>query len=162
MLACVPLDDSALLKDVADICGVPEAQLCRVTRLMATAGFLWEPRPGHVAHTPLSAQFVTEPALLDAAMFLSGTAAPAALKMPLATKQFAASGRVDHSAYTAAFDTDVPIAAVFEVQPRLQRQFANYLSCATSDDQTDIRDVLMQVDWAGLGDATVVDVSYPL
>lgn len=159
MLACVPLDDPVAFKDVADICGVPEGQLCRVTRLMATAGFLREARPGHIAHSPLSAQFVTEPGLLDAALFLSGTAAPAALKMPLATRRFPASDRADQCAYAAAFDTDVPLASVFELRPRLQRQFATYLAFVTSDDQAGVRDVLMRVDWASLGSATVVDVS---
>ncbi|KAL2128591.1 hypothetical protein VTI74DRAFT_8958 [Chaetomium olivicolor] len=158
VLACVPLDDSVPFKDVADICGVPEAQLCRVTRLMATAGFLQEPRPGHIAHSALSAQFVTEPALLDAALFLSEIAAPAALKMPLATKKFGASDRPDQSAYALAFDTDVPLSSVFQLRPRLQRQFATYLSFVTSDDQANIRDVLMRIDWASLGNATVVDV----
>ncbi len=159
VLACIPLDDTVAFRDVADICGVPENQLCRVTRLMATAGFLREPRAGHVGHSPLSAQFVTEPALLDAAMFLAGTAAPAALKMPLATKRFATSDRADQTAYAAAFDTTVPLASVFELQPRLQRQFETFLSFVTSDDVTGVRDVVMRVDWASLGNATVVDVS---
>ena len=162
VLACVPLDDTVAFRDVADICGVPEDQLCRVTRLMATAGFLREPRAGHVGHSPLSAQFVTEPALLDAAMFLAGTAAPAALKMPLATRRFATSDRADQSAYAAAFDTTVPLASVFELQPRLQRQFDTFLSFVTSDDAAGVRDVVMRVDWASLGNATVVDVSTPL
>ncbi len=162
VLACIPLDDAVAFRDVADICGVPENQLCRVTRLMATAGFLREPRAGHVGHSPLSAQFVTEPALLDAAMFLAGTAAPAALKMPLATKRFATSDRADQSAYAAAFDTTVPLASVFELQPRLQRQFDTFLSFVTSDDVAGVRDVVMRVDWASLGNATVVDVSTPL
>ncbi|KAK4234866.1 hypothetical protein C8A03DRAFT_46877 [Achaetomium macrosporum] len=158
VLACVPLDDSVPFRDVADICGVPESQLRRVTRLMATAGFLQEPRPGHMAHSPLSAQFVTEPALLDAALFLAETVAPAALKMPLSTKQFAGSDRADQSAYTLAFDTEIPLASVFELRPRLQRQFNTYLSFVTNDDHASVRDVLVRVDWASLGNATVVDV----
>jgi hypothetical protein len=159
VLACVPLDESVPFKDVSDLCGIPEAQLCRVTRLMATSGFFHEPRLGHIAHSPLSAQFVTNPALLDAVMFLSETAAPTALKMPLATKQFVTSRPADQSAYAAAVDTGNPLASEFELRPRLQRQYDNYLSCITGDDQTGIRDVLMKVDWGSLGDATVVDVS---
>ncbi|KAK3302938.1 uncharacterized protein B0T15DRAFT_486492 [Chaetomium strumarium] len=160
VLACVPLDDSVPFKDVADICGVPESQLCRVTRLMATAGFLREPCPGHIAHSPLSAQFVTEPAVLDAALFLSETAAPAALKMPLATKQFAGSesDRADQSAYAAAFGTDIPFASLFELRPRLQRQFNTYLTFVANDDEASAQEVLMRVDWASLGSITVVDV----
>jgi hypothetical protein len=46
------------------------------------------------------------------------------------------------------------------LRPRLQRQFDNYLSCIAGDDRTGIRDVLMQVDWGSLGDATVVDVRH--
>lgn len=158
VLACIPLDDAVPFKDVADICGVPEGQLFRVSRLMITSGFLQEPQQGHVAHSPLSAQFVTEPALLDAVMFLSGTAAPASLKMATATRQYGASDRTDQSAYTVAFDTGVPIASVFELQPRLQRQFGTYLESVTNGDQAGTRDVLMRVDWGSLGNATVVDV----
>ncbi|KAK4175376.1 hypothetical protein QBC36DRAFT_190046 [Triangularia setosa] len=160
VLACIPLDDAVPFKDVADICGVPEGQLCRVSRLMITSGFLQEPQQGHVGHSSLSAQFVTEPALLDAVMFLSGTAAPASLKMPTATKQYGASDRTDQSAYTVAFDTGIPLASVFELQPRLQRQFGTYLEFVTNGDQAGIRDVLMRVDWGSLGNATVVDVKY--
>lgn len=158
VLACIPLDDAVPFKDVADICGVPECQLFRVSRLMITSGFLQEPQQGHVAHSPLSAQFVTEPALLDAVMFLSGTAAPASLKMATATRQYGASDRTDQSAYTVAFDTGVPLASVFELQPRLQRQFGTYLESVTNGDQAGTRDVLMRVDWGSLGNATVVDV----
>ncbi|KAK4646100.1 hypothetical protein QC761_207350 [Podospora bellae-mahoneyi] len=125
---------------------------------MITSGFLQEPQQGHVAHSPLSAQFVTEPALLDAVMFLSGTAAPASLKMATATRQYGASDRTDQSAYTVAFDTGVPLASVFELQPRLQRQFGTYLESVTNGDQAGTRDVLMRVDWGSLGNATVVDV----
>ncbi|KAK4679809.1 hypothetical protein QC764_207350 [Podospora pseudoanserina] len=160
VLACIPLDDAVPFKDVADICGVPEGQLFRVSRLMITSGFLQEPQQGHVAHSPLSAQFVTEPALLDAVMFLSGTAAPASLKMANATRQYGASDRSDQSAYTVAFDTGVPIASVFELQPRLQRQFGTYLESVTNGDQAGTRDVLMRVDWGSLGNATVVDRNY--
>ena len=128
---------------------------------MATAGFLHEPRPGQVAHSPLSAQFVTRPALLDAAVFMSDTAASAALKMSSATKQFAGSDRPDRSAFNVAFDTSITFAGCFEQRPKLQRQFAAYLSCSTSDEDAGVLDVLMRLDWRSLGNATVVDVSPP-
>ncbi|ROV99515.1 hypothetical protein VMCG_06382 [Cytospora schulzeri] len=65
--------------DLADLVNVPATQLQRVVRLI-TAGFLQEPHPGsgEVAHTELSASFVTHFPNLEAAMFLGGTAAPAA------------------------------------------------------------------------------------
>jgi hypothetical protein len=160
VLACIPLDGSVPFKDVADISGVPEAQLCRVARMMATAGFLQEPRPGQVAHSPMSAQFVTHPALLDAAMFMSETVAPAALKMSTATKEFAGSDRPDQSAYNVAFERSITLAGCFEQRPKLQRQFAAYLSYGTGDEDAGVQDVLMRLDWRSLGNATIVDVSW--
>jgi hypothetical protein len=161
VLACIPLDGSVPFKDVADISGVPESQLCRVARMMATAGFLHEPRPGQVAHSPLSAQFVTQPALLDAAVFMSETAAPAALKMSSATKQFAGSERPDRSAFNVAFDTSITFAGCVEQRPKLQRQFAASLSYSANNEDAAVQDVLMRLDWRSLGNATVVDVSLP-
>jgi len=145
--------------DVAGISGVPEAQLCRVVSMLATAGFFYEPRPGYVAHSPLSAPFVTQPALQDAAMFLSETAAPAALKMAAATRQSAGPDRPEQSAYMAALNGSTPISSVLELQPKLQRQFKTYLTYVTVDDEVGIRDVLMHFDWQALGTATVVEVS---
>jgi hypothetical protein len=129
--------------------------------MMATAGFLHEPRPGQVAHSPLSAQFVTNPALLDAAVFMSETAAPAALKMSSATKQFAGSERPDRSAFNVAFDTSITFAGCFEQRPKLQRQFTASLSYGANDEDAAVQDVLMRLDWRSLGNATVVDVSLP-
>ncbi len=160
MLACIPLDSSVPFKDVADISGLPEAQLCRVTRMMATAGFLHEPRPGQVAHTPLSAQFVTQPALLDAAMFMSEIGAPAALKMSLATKKFRGSDRPHRSAFNVAFDTSVTFTGYCEQRPKLQRQLAACQPYSTSDEDAGVLDILMRLDWRSLGNATVVEVSF--
>ena len=87
VLACIPLSGSIPFKEVADLAGVPETQLCRIVRMTATAGFLYKPWPGHVAHTALSATFVTNLAFLDATMFLAETAAPTAMHMAMATQR---------------------------------------------------------------------------
>lgn len=147
--------------DVAEISGVPESQLRRVARLMATVGFLNESRPGQISHSPLSSQFVTQPALLDAAIFLAGTVAPAALKMPEATRQFGTSERAGDSAYAAVLNSKVPISSIFQQQPKLQRQFSTYLTHGLGDSEIAVQDVLMNMEWLTLGNATVVDVSYP-
>ncbi|KAK9781104.1 hypothetical protein SCAR479_04925 [Seiridium cardinale] len=158
VLACIPLDISVPFADVAEISGVPESQLRRVARLMATVGFLEEPQLGQIGHSLLSAQFVTQPALLDAAIFLSGTVAPAALKMPEATRQFGASNRPDDSAYAAVLNSKVPVSSIFQLQPKLQRQFSTYLAHGLGDSEAAVLDVLMNMDWLALGNATVVDV----
>ncbi|KKA18013.1 Uncharacterized protein T310_8038 [Rasamsonia emersonii CBS 393.64] len=111
--ACVPLDGSALMKDVSDLIGVPETQLCRIIRMATTAGFLQEPQPGYIAHSALSASFVTKPSYLDAAMFLAGTAVPAALEMAAATKQRSGSSEranvvSNNSAFSSSGETQLP------------------------------------------------------
>nr|UWK20069.1 hypothetical protein TBALE_g4 [Trichoderma balearicum] len=123
--ACIPLDGSALMKDVSDLIGVSETQLGRIIRVASLGGFLQEPTPGHVAHSPLSAAFVAKPSYLDAAMFLAGTAAPAAWKMAAVTKQARDSpeqAQRDVVLHKRFFE-DVEEAEL----PRLQRQWQAYL-----------------------------------
>lgn len=143
-------------EEVADISNVPVDQLQRVARLMITAGFLCETTNGQVAHTPLSASFVMEPALLDAAMFLAKTAVPAALKMPLTVQQGVVS---DIPQQWAAHATTVSGERFDASQPRAQRQFGAYFAHGVLDEASAVVDVLKLVDWKGLGSATIVDVS---
>lgn len=161
MLACIPLSGTVPFKDVVDLTGVPETQLCRVVRMTVTAGFLREPEPGHVAHSALSAPFVTTPSFLDAAMFLSETAAPAALQMAVATQRFGHSQRPNESAYNVAFNTSVPFASARAQRPKLQRQWPAYLRYGMDDVDASVTDILTRLDWLSLGNASVVEVSSP-
>lgn len=159
MLACIPLSGSVPLADVADLADVPKTQLCRVVRMTATAGFLCEPRSDYVAHSALSAPFVTRPSFLDAAMFLSETAAPAALQMAVATQRFGDSQRPDESAYNVTFNTSATFVSACAQRPKLQRQWPAYLRYATGDVDASVTDILTCFDWLSLGNASVVDVS---
>ncbi|KAL8747707.1 MAG: hypothetical protein Q9190_000448 [Brigantiaea leucoxantha] len=156
--ACIPFSGTVAFKDVADLAGVPETQLCRVVRMTATAGFLREPDPGHVAHSALSASFVTKRSFLDAAMFLAKTAAPTALQMSVASRRFGNSRQPNESAYNVAFDTSVTFASVYERQPKLQRQWPAFLRHSTDDVDASVTDILTRLDWLTLGEASVVEV----
>ncbi|PYH86369.1 hypothetical protein BO82DRAFT_300183 [Aspergillus uvarum CBS 121591] len=125
--ACIPLEGTALIKDVSNLIGVPESQLNRVIKMATTGGFLQEPQPGLVSHSEISAAFVTKPSYLDAAMFLAETAAPAALTKATSIKQDSASDeRKDGIPCLSAF------ATASEAQlPRLQRQWQAYLRHGT-------------------------------
>ena len=149
-----------LFEDLADLAGVPEGQLRRVVQMAATAGFLHEPQPGHVAHTFLSAQFVSKPALLDAGMFLSETMAPAALQMAGVTRQMKNSQRSPDSAYNVAFDTRTRFVSECEQHPKLQRQWHAYQQYGIGDVDASIKEALRRLDWASLGHAVIVDVSF--
>lgn len=127
--------------------------------MMATAGFLHEPQPGCVEHSALSAPFVTKPSLLDAAMFLSESAAPTALQMAAATQRFGHSQRPDESAYNIASNTSTAFASACEQQSRLKRRWSAYLRYGTGDVDTSVTDILTRLDWLSLGNTSVVEVS---
>ena len=160
MLACIPLQGAVPTKDVAEIIGVPESQLRRIVHLTASAaGFLQEPRPGHIAHSALTAPFVARPSYLDAATFLSDMAAPAALHMTRATQRFGESARESESALNVALNTDSPFAEMCERQSKLQRQWPAYLHHALGGDgEPSAEDVAACFDWRSLGSAAVVEV----
>lgn len=162
VLACVPLAHEVAFKDVADLAGVPVAQLCRVVRMTATAGFLCEPQPGDVAHSRLSAQFVGKPSLLDAVMFISEIAVPAALHMPEATRLYRHSQLAHETARNIASRSSRSFTAACEQEPKLQRQVAAFERLAASNTDDGVTDALSLLDWRRLGKAKVVEVKQPL
>lgn len=166
ILACIPLDTSVPIRDLVDLAGVPEGQLARVIRLTAAVGFLKEPAPHVVAHTPLSAQFVADESLVDAAMFLAQVVAPSALQMPLATQQFGAIPGPGDSAFslraggTAATTTPGSFEEALDRNQKLGRQWRAHLQHSAGlnlDDE--IVDVISQLNWSGLNHACIVEVS---
>ncbi|KAL2850263.1 hypothetical protein BJY01DRAFT_245575 [Aspergillus pseudoustus] len=163
VLACIPLDGSVAFEEVAGISNVPVDQLQRAARLMTTAGFLCEPSKGHIAHTPLSASFVTEPDLLDAALFLAQVAVPAALRMPRSLQHFAPYDRGQPWPALAQTDNRLPLLGenYDQNQPKFQRQFAAYLAHGILDEAGAVDEVLKLLDWEGLDAATIVDVHPP-
>ncbi|CAO2655478.1 Nn.00g105420.m01.CDS01 [Neocucurbitaria sp. VM-36] len=138
ILAFIPQLGSIAFRDIAELADVPEAQLRRIVRMTAAAGFLHELQPGHVEHTALSAPF-----------------APAAMQMVSVTQ------RVRHqqllllqgSAYN-----DLPLASSFQQQATPRRQWPSYLKYALGDQDSSIASILNSFDWANLGEATVVDI----
>lgn len=127
--------------------------------MTATAGVLHEPQPGYVAHTALSAQFVTNLSFLDAAMFLAETAAPTALSMATATQSQGLHEA--NSAYSVAFNSMQPFQTACLERPRLLRQYSAYRRCAGEVDDS-IVGLLGRLNWLSLGNACIVDVNASL
>jgi len=133
--------------------------------MTATAGFLHEPSSAHVAHTALSASFVTRPSHLDALMFIAETAAPAALHMAAATKKFGQSIQPQESPFNVALGTSVSFASICEQNSKPRRQWLAYLRHILGYSDLDVADNLTSFDWfdqGDQGDTTVVEVSMPI
>ncbi|KAF2258319.1 hypothetical protein CC78DRAFT_434280, partial [Lojkania enalia] len=154
ILAFIPHQGSIALEDIAELADVPEGQLRRIVRMTAAAGFLHESQPGHVEHTALSAPFGNTPSYHDALMFLTTTAAPAAMQMVAVTQRLRHQQRLlQGTAYN-----DLPLAASFQQQATLRRQWPSYLKYALGDQDSSIASILNSFDWESIGEATVVDV----
>ena len=163
VLACIPRDTKVLYTDVVEILNIPEgsALLRSTVRMTATVSFLHEPSPGYIAHTPLSAAFVDDPTLVDAVTFLSKSALPAATNMSKTSGSYGDSQV--QAVRGGSFNAKVCTVFSDQVnqQPRLARQTEAFLHHALSDGQAEeaIVDIVMQLDWRCLDDATVVLVS---
>ncbi|KAJ8133159.1 hypothetical protein O1611_g464 [Lasiodiplodia mahajangana] len=166
VLGYIPLTGSALLTDIADLVGVSEVGLSRIVRVVAAAGFLAEPQPGHIAHTALSAPFVKDTAYVDSIAFFANTAAPAASCMTAATVQYQQM-RMYHearpSAYSLASKTSSSFDADCQQRPKLFRRYESYIRCISEanqeiDDEDAVK-LLLQLDWQALSNARVVIVN---
>ncbi|KAM7187814.1 hypothetical protein V8F33_011029 [Rhypophila sp. PSN 637] len=160
--ACIPLNDTVPTKDIADLTGVPETELSRIVRMTSTVGFLAEPQEGYIAHTALSAPYVTELNYLDAATFLAEIAVPASLQMAAATtaqvQKDENTGECSTSAYTLAFNTgNLSFQTACQQRPKIQRQWPAFLRCLGDRDDS-VAEVLSRLDWLSLGSACVVDL----
>ncbi|KAF7593896.1 hypothetical protein BBP40_010598 [Aspergillus hancockii] len=158
VLVCLPLGGSLALEDLAQLAGVPETQLSRVIRLTALGGFLQEPHPGQIMHTPLSTLFVSQRRFRDATMFLAECCTPSALRMASTTRPHAGTSTEVpcESAYSLAFSTSVPFHKACSSTPRLQRQWSAFLQYTGNIDDK-VTEVLTRLDWAHLGDCCIVE-----
>lgn len=161
MLACIPLTGSVQIQDISDVASVPEAQLTRILRMMTLINFLREPQPGYIAHTTLSASFVSRPSHLDAALFLAETAAPTALSMTSTTKLYGQSNSPIECAYSLAFHPAQSFQSSCHESPKLYRQFCAYTRYLDSVDDEAATELLGRLDWLNLGNVRVVDVRVP-
>lgn len=158
ILAYIPLTQRVAYADLADLTGVPTAQIQRIVRTTATAGFLCEPQPDHVAHTTLSVQFIKRPSFLDALMFIAETVVPTGLCMVEATQQQAHFQQTDVSPYQIAMNSRSSLAAACEEDTKLQRKVSAFQRLTTTNKANAVTHLLSFIDWEGLGQVTVVEV----
>ncbi|KAL8740131.1 MAG: hypothetical protein Q9190_007137 [Brigantiaea leucoxantha] len=135
-----------------------KVQLRSVARMAMTSNFLCEPELDKIAHNAVSSQFVTNPGLLDWALFMTQFSMPTAAKMVEATERWGATEKKNETAVNISFDTELPLFDFIKKSPEMTKQFAAYMKNVTASEGTNIRHLLTGFDWASLGEATVVDV----
>lgn len=105
-----------------------------------------------MAHAALSAPFVDNPSVLDAAMLLSQVAAPAALQMAAASQRFGNMPQSNESAYNIALNTTRPFHSAREKSPKLYRQCSAYLHYAGGLHAIDnVTNIFAQLNWTDFG-----------
>lgn len=121
-------------------------------------GFLREPWAGELAHTAKSALLVTNPAMLDWALFMAESTSKGAAHLVDATEKYGASESKTETAFNIACNTDLPYFDYLAQTPSLRKKFAAYMKNVTQGEGTKIGHLVNGFEWASLGDGTVVDV----
>ena len=137
---------------------MPELQLRSVVRMAITSNFLCEPIPDNVAHNVVSTVFVTKPGLVDWAKFMTQFSMPAAAAFVEATEKWGLTDKENETAFNIATDTHVPLFDHFAKSPELASRFASYMKSVQTSYGTSLQHLLTGFDWAGIGEAVVVDV----
>ncbi|KPI36869.1 6-hydroxytryprostatin B O-methyltransferase [Cyphellophora attinorum] len=160
----VPLDGSIEYNALAEIANVPVQQLTRIARLAMTGGFFYEPTPGHIQHTAISAGFRSSEALGQTMLFLTETVLPTTTKIVEMSRsaQYALREGTEAPARTAfqlAHNTSLPFFAYLAQAPELGKRLAAGMRNNTAAQETSVQHVLNGFDWSALPAGThVVDL----
>ncbi|KAJ5618274.1 hypothetical protein N7528_006917 [Penicillium herquei] len=154
----VPLEGSISYADLAILAKVPKGALKSITRMAMTNGVFVEMPPQHIAHSATSALLQTSPESHAWAVFNSNISVQTALAMVNVHKNWLSTLDSTHTAYNAAFNTDVPFFKHLSQHPERHRQFAGYMRAVTASQGTGLEQLVKGWDWASLGKALVVDV----
>ncbi|TVY85233.1 O-methyltransferase aurJ, partial [Lachnellula suecica] len=158
ILSFLPLEGSVPYSELATIASVPLTQLKRISRMAILSNFLQEPKPNELAHSNVSALLVTNPGLLDWALFMAEATATGAAKLVEATERWGTTEAKNQTAFNIARDTELPFFDYLAQTPELRKKFAMYMKNVTVSEGTKIDHLVNGFDWASLGEATVVDV----
>ena len=171
--SAVPLHGEVSYADIAANVKLPEDRVRRFIRQAMTNHIFTEPRPGFVAHTASSAAAIKIPAIKTLIEFFSEECCTASLKTVDAMKKWGASEEPARSGYGVAMglnpDDDKDCVFRFAQEDgegenkgfRLKR-IGEAMEALKETGTYRVEHVQRGFDWAGLGNATVVDVSVQL
>ncbi|KAH7324328.1 S-adenosyl-L-methionine-dependent methyltransferase, partial [Stachybotrys elegans] len=137
-----PLYEARTYTQVANDMQVPEDHLRRIARMAMLTGFLAEPTPGQLCHTPLSAAIATQPQLLEWARFITSFSAPMVSHMVEATERWEGAPGEDRTAYNAAWNTDKPVFRHLAEHPKLLAALASYMRASAQSEGLTVRHLI--------------------
>ncbi|PCG99790.1 O-methyltransferase, family 2 [Penicillium occitanis (nom. inval.)] len=160
ILQHIPLgtDVSVAYEDIAKAANVSSRRLKSVARMAMTGGILAEDESQRVKHSRISAQIVSEPALLDWALFITRYSAPTALAFARATERWGDSKDKNETAYNLAFNTPMAFFDHVSQSEEMTQHFAGYMRGQGRSSGLAVEHLITGYDWARLGPAHVVDV----
>ena len=147
--------------DLARLAGVPETTLRAVARMALTSGFLAETPEGYLSHNALSRAIIEDRHLSHWLYYIMNQTVPLMGCLIPAVEKWGDSKQSNHTAYNIMRDTDLPFFEFLKSRPDLSAEFDAYMeSQAVMHTGTRIDHLLQSFDWAALGKAVVVDVSF--
>jgi 6-hydroxytryprostatin B O-methyltransferase len=154
----VPLQGSISYAELAAKAGVSELRLKALARMAMTNHVFAEPTPGFMAHSATSAALVTNSRMSDQRVWMTSLIAPTIASMVTAHERWPDSTAPNHTAFNAAFNTDLRMYEYIAKQPELYKLFGRVMDAIASSPKSDLKHLVNGFDWAALGKATVVDV----
>ena len=148
-------------EDLARLAGVPQSTLRAIARMAMTSGFLAEDPEGCLSHNALSSAIAEDRHLSHWLHYIVKHTVPLMWCLVPAVEKWGDSKESNHTAYNIMADTDLPFFDFLRSRPDLGAEFNAYMeSQAVMHSGTHIEHLLHGFDWAALGEAVVVDVSF--
>ena len=144
---------------LASLANVPESQLKGISRMAIINGFLCEPEPEMVAHSPASSLLVKDPSFMNWARFLTDYSVPSAYRLPEATQRWGKTESKNETAFNLAMDVTEPFFDYLRQRKETNSMFMSYMRNVASTEGVSFKHLVNGFDWASLPlGATVVDV----
>lgn len=129
----IPLDGEIPISEISKRCDAHEDSMTRLLEHAVSNNVLARPRPGHVAHTALSAMLATTPPLMEWVGSACEDMWPAAPHTVPALKKWSSGGggavlQPHQTGHNLAERTDVPFFKTIRDDPERARRFAGAMS----------------------------------
>ena len=157
----IPAGESTTYTNLASKSNAPLTTMRSVIRMAMIYGFFREAPDGLLEHTPLSASFATDPDIYNWMMYMAKETAPTVAHFVKATERWPNSVDKSETAYSLSRGTDLSFFDHINLSPELAREFSVYMkSQAVNKQGTSVHYLEKGFDWASLGNAVVIDVSF--